>query len=169
MEEDTNQGRFSVVPWILLLVIVAAGFFFYKSRQDAKMKEEQQKAAMMKQDEEKKAMREKAKKSLSIKLAPQSNSEQSGSATIGEENGKVVVTLSLAGGNYTLPQPAHFHEGTCEAPGKIVYPLKDAEGGQSKTTLDTTLESLNDQTPLILNVHKSNAELKVYTACGVLE
>jgi hypothetical protein len=170
MEEAPKQDRLSVIPWIILLIIVVGGFFFYKSRQDAKMKaDEQQKMMMVQKDKEKKAMEEKAEKSLTVKLAEQNNSKQTGTATVEEENGKIVVTLTLTGGAFTQPQPAHFHVGTCEKPGKVVYPLTEVKNGSSKTTLDVNLGKLNDQTPLVLNVHKSDAELSVYTACGVLE
>lgn len=170
MDETNSQDRLSVIPWILLLVIVVGGFFFYKSRQDAKMKAEKEQQAMVaKKEQETKAMEEKAKKALTVKLAEQNSSGQSGTATISEDAGKVMVTLSLTGGNFTLPQPVHFHEGTCEQPGKIVYPLSDVENGSSQTTLDASQEKLNSQAPLALNVHKSNAELKAYTSCGMLE
>ena len=170
MDENDNQDRLSVIPWVLLLIIVVMGFFFYKSRQDTRLKaEEEQKKIALQKEQEKKTMEKKAKETISIELAEQNKSGQSGTAAINEEDGKVMVVVALTGGDFTQPQPAHFHEGTCDKPGRIVYPLKDLEKGRSETTLDTTLEKLNNETPLILNVHKSNDELKVYTSCGVLE
>ncbi|MEK7071074.1 MAG: hypothetical protein AAB966_04665, partial [Patescibacteria group bacterium] len=66
-------------------------------------------------------------------------------------------------------QPAHIHEGACEKPGKVVYPLTSVVDGASETIIETTLKDLKDNLPLSLNVHKSQAELAVYTACGELK
>ena len=169
MDEPESQNKFAVLPWILLLIVIVAGFFFYKSRQDAKMKAAEEQTMMMQKDKEKKAMEEKAKNTITVTLAPQNKSDQSGTATISEENGKVKVMLDLTGGNFTKPQPAHFHEGTCEKPGKVVYPLKNAENGKSTTVLDVSLAKLKSQAPLVINVHKSDAEISVYTACGTFK
>ncbi len=103
---------------------------------------------------------------VSIVLSEQSNSGQAGIATIIEKNGKVVVSLKLTGVLVDTSKPAHLHLGTCEKPGKVKNPLNDVVDGQSETTLDIDMSTLNKQLPLILSVHKSNQEINVYTACG---
>jgi hypothetical protein len=107
---------------------------------------------------------------LTIPLATQSNLGQSGSASFTENpEGKVVVTLALTGGSFAAAQPAHIHVGACPTPGAVKYPLTDVVEGSSTTVLPVTwaeLEAAGEK--LALNVHKSAAESKVYTACGDL-
>lgn len=98
-----------------------------------------------------------------------SGSNQKGTATLTEIDGKVKVALTLTGYESAVAQPAHIHAGTCTAPGKIVYPLNDVVDGKSETTVNTTLTDLKKQLPLIINVHKSASELTVYTSCGDLK
>lgn len=169
MENFDGENKTSVFPWIVLLMIIVAGFFFYKTRQDARMKVEAEKQAMMKKEQEQKMMEEKAKRTVTVTLSEQNNSGQSGIATSVEENGKTEVTIALSGGSFTKPQPAHFHEGTCDKPGKIAYPLNEVEDGNSETVLDVALAKLKVQPPLVINVHKSSDEAKIYTACGSVE
>lgn len=103
-----------------------------------------------------------------ILLSEQNKSGVSGSAVLREENGKVNVTLNLTGGPKTTPQPAHIHVGACPDVGAVKYPLTNVVDGQSITTLDVTLAQLNNELPLAINVHKSAAQITVYTACGDL-
>lgn len=107
---------------------------------------------------------------VTVKLAEQGGSGQSGTARLEEDaDGKLVVTLALSGGSFPSPQPAHIHVGACPNPGAVKYPLTNVVGGASVTTLDTTwaeLEAMGGA--LAVNVHKSAAESKVYTACGNL-
>ena len=103
-----------------------------------------------------------------ILLSEQNKSGVSGSAVLREENGKVNVTLSLTGGPKTTPQPAHIHVGACPDVGDVKYPLTNAVDGQSQTTLNVTLDQLEGEQPLAINVHKSAAQITVYTACGDL-
>ena len=103
-----------------------------------------------------------------ILLSEQNKSGVSGSAVLREENGKVNVTLSLTGGPKTTPQPAHIHVGACPDVGDVKYPLTNVVDGQSQTVLDVTLAQLMNELPLAINVHKSAAQITVYTACGDL-
>lgn len=106
---------------------------------------------------------------MTVNLADLNNSGQTGTATLEESNGKVMVTINLSGGNFAQPQPAHIHTGSCPAPGGVKYPLTNVVNGKSETTLDTTLEALKAASPLAINIHKSQAEQTVYTACGDLK
>ena len=103
-----------------------------------------------------------------IILSEQNKSGVSGSAVLREENGQVTVTLSLTGAPKTTPQPAHIHVGACPDVGDVKYPLTNVVDGQSQTTLNVTLDQLEDEQPLAINVHKSAAQVTVYTACGDL-
>lgn len=108
-------------------------------------------------------------KSMTVTLASQNNSQQSGTAMLDEVDGKVKVTLNLSGGAFTQPQPAHIHTGACPVPGGVKHPLTNVVNGNSETTLETTMADLMAGLPLAVNVHKSQAESTVYTACGDLK
>lgn len=61
--------------------------------------------------------------------------------------------------------PAHIHPGSCEdlVP-QPKYPLASVIGGRSSTEVPVSLEELlaGDQA---LNLHASNSEMQIYTAC----
>ena len=95
--------------------------------------------------------------------------EQSGTATLTEENGRVRVVIDVEAIEGLTSQPAHIHTGRCPEPGGIVYPLTNVVNGQSVTVLNTTITSLRNRLPLAINIHKSAAESDIYTSCGDLE
>lgn len=101
-----------------------------------------------------------------VALTEQNYSGQTGTATLTQEDGKVMVSLAMVGGNFTTPQPAHIHIGACPTPGVVKYPLTNVTNGESETTLSVDMKTLMSQSPLAVNVHKSAAEVAVYTACG---
>ncbi len=108
---------------------------------------------------------------LTISLLSQNNSGQQGTAVLTPtKDGKVNVTLNMQGGNFTTPQPAHIHVGSCPKPGAVKYPLKDVVNGKSSTDLTVTMDELKalakGSSKLAINVHKSATELDMYTACG---
>lgn len=101
-----------------------------------------------------------------VNLSEQNGSGQTGTATIEEVDGKVRVMLNMTGETFPDPQPAHIHIGSCPEPGDVVYPLTDVVNNQSETMLEVDLATLQSQSPLAINVHKSAEESAVYTACG---
>lgn len=111
-----------------------------------------------------------AMRPITIDLNQLNDLGQSGTATLSEDAaGKLVVTLALAGGTFTAPQPAHIHFGACPKPGDVKYPLTNVVNGQSVTTLAVSWADLvKAGESLAVNVHKSGAESKIYTACGNL-
>lgn len=104
-----------------------------------------------------------------INLDGVNNSNQTGTAKLTEENGQTKVEISLTGFTKDIEQPAHIHLGECPGVGSVKYPLTSIVNGASVTTLAVTLEQLKKELPLAINVHKSAAEVSVYTACGPLE
>ena len=109
---------------------------------------------------------------ITITLNEQNASGQSGTATLTDDNGKLMVTLNISNGTST-PQPAHIHKGTCANldPNPLI-PLTSVVNGASITNIDLTanasVKSLNDlmSGQYAINIHKSGAEAKVYVACG---
>jgi hypothetical protein len=86
------------------------------------------------------------------------------------------VTLAAVGGERTLvtvqvdpaghpDMPAHIHPGTCdELVPQPRYPLANVVGGRSTTEVPASLEELLAG-DVALNLHASNQEMQIYTAC----
>ena len=108
-------------------------------------------------------------KSMMLNLAEQNDSGEMGTISLVETNGQVMVTLTTQGAPEEVPQPAHIHTGSCPDVGGVAYPLTNVVNGESETLLDVTMEQLESEMPLAINVHKSVPEASVYTACGDLE
>jgi len=105
---------------------------------------------------------------MMVALAAQNDSDETGTATLEEVDGKTVVTIAVENEPAGASQPAHIHVGACPTPGVVVYPLNNVVDGVSITTIDVNLADLGAQLPLAVNLHKSAAESKVYVSCGDL-
>lgn len=106
-------------------------------------------------------------KQMVVALSEYSESGQSGTATLKEEGGMLIVNIDVSGYETQDPQPAHIHTGGCPRIGPVVFGLTDIVGGKSQTQLETTLDDLlasNEE--LNVNVHESYNNFKTYTACG---
>jgi len=108
-------------------------------------------------------------KTMTVALAAENNSGESGTAVLKEVNGKTLVTITMTGAPKGVAQPAHIHVGACPGVGAIKYPLTSIINGQSNTTLNVKISELIAQEPLALNVHKSTTLSKVYVSCGALK
>lgn len=84
-----------------------------------------------------------------------------------ENQTAVDVEYPLAESGDEPRHPAHIHAGGCGADdlGEIVYPLEDISGGSSQSSLDVSLDELQEG-DYAINVHKSADEMGVYLACG---
>jgi hypothetical protein len=102
-------------------------------------------------------------------ISEQNDSGESGTATISEQNGELLVTLSMTGYPEDTPQPTHIHTGSCPDVGGVVYPLENVVNGESVTSIEVGIDDLREQLPLAINVHQSVPEASVYTACGDLD
>jgi hypothetical protein len=101
-----------------------------------------------------------------VTLDALNGSGESGTATLKPVGNKTVVTIKLSGGS-DVEQPAHFHTGTCaKYEPRPLYPLEDVVNGKSTTTLDVPIAKLTGG-DLIINVHKSYADIATQAACGV--
>jgi hypothetical protein len=101
---------------------------------------------------------------VTIDLAEQSGSGQSGTATLEPGDGMVTVTIELENPPAD-PQPAHIHSGTCPEVGDVVHPLTNVENGSSETEVAVSLEELQGG-EFAINVHQSEADIGTYVACG---
>jgi hypothetical protein len=103
-----------------------------------------------------------------VALAAQPGGNQPGQAIIFEDPeapGVTFVAIEVTPGAGGVQQPAHFHTGTCAAPGPIVEPLANVLDGNSATLLSAPMSELVDQ-GLIINVHLSAAQPGSYVSCG---
>lgn len=105
---------------------------------------------------------------VAVSLNEENDSKQYGTAMLKEEGGKIMVMIDLNGATQGIKQPAHIHLGNCPGVGEVKYPLTSLENGKSETVLNTTFDDLKKYLPLAINVHKSETEAKIYTACGNL-
>ena len=103
--------------------------------------------------------------SVDVKLAPQSGSGESGTATLTKSGDKQTkVTLKVEGGPATA-QPTHIHKGTCDKlDAKPAYPRSPVVNGKSETTINASLDDLAKG--YAINGHKSAEDLKTYVFCG---
>ena len=102
---------------------------------------------------------------VTVELAEENGSGQSGTATLVSEGDGTRVTIELSNPP-DAAQPAHIHPGTCEdLDPKPAHPLEDVMGGTSESMEQVSLEDLQNG-DFAINVHKSAAEAETYVACG---
>ena len=101
-----------------------------------------------------------------VTLNALNGSGENGTATLRAQGSKTVVVIKLANGS-GIEQPAHFHVGTCDKyQPRPLYALEDVVNGQSTTTLNVPIDKLTGG-DLIVNVHKSYADIATQAACGI--
>ena len=82
-------------------------------------------------------------------------------APISDKTG-VEITVDPAG---NLDMPAHIHPGTCDnLTPQPKFPLENVLNGTSKTVVPASMTDLFAG-GLAVNIHRSNDDLKTYTAC----
>ena len=142
------------LPWIIGGVAILVGAYFMYSKAPSNTEPVAESGTMP----------------ITLSLETQNNLGQSGTAVLSENaEGKVVVALTLTGGTFKDPQPAHIHLGECPSPGTVVHQLTNVVDGKSSTTLSVSFAELQaSNEKMAINVHKSAAEASVYTACGNL-
>ncbi|MFN8481663.1 MAG: CHRD domain-containing protein [Anaerolineae bacterium] len=102
---------------------------------------------------------------VTVPLAAENNSGQTGTATLTAMGDQTQVVINVPAGPGGAPQPAHIHDGDCKTPGKVVWPLTNVVDGKSTTMVPAKLADVATGKYLI-NIHKSAAEISVYTSCG---
>jgi hypothetical protein len=82
-------------------------------------------------------------------------------ATVGDKTA-VEITVDPSG---NLDMPAHIHPGTCTSlTPQPKFPLENVKNGSSKTVVPAAIAELFAG-GLAVNIHRSNDDLKTYTAC----
>jgi hypothetical protein len=99
-----------------------------------------------------------------IGLRTLNGSGVTGTVTFTDVGGKTQVDVSVdPAGN--MDMPAHIHPGTCDnLTPQPKYPLENVRDGISKTVVPAPIDELFAGN-LAVNIHKSNDDLKTYTAC----
>lgn len=168
--------RNSVIIVVVIAVVAILGVAIV-ANQSIQQKIAQEKAAVQaKEAAATQAKKEQAALELQKKLEKMrqvvvlseiKKSGESGTATLqGLEDGTLTVTIQTTGFTPDVPQPAHIHVGSCPGVGAVKYPLTALVNGASTTKLSVSYDALLREVPLAINVHKSEKQVSVYTACG---
>ncbi len=104
---------------------------------------------------------------VTIALAEENGSGQSGTAMLSAEGDQTRVVIDLAN-SPAGPQPAHIHTGNCGPTlGGVVFALEFPRDGKSTSMVNTPLSAVQTG-GFAINVHKSPQEANVYVACGTI-
>jgi hypothetical protein len=105
--------------------------------------------------------------SVVIPVAPQSDSKQTGTATLtSTPDNKTQVVVTIDGEPAGAQEPAHIHQGSCKNLNpKPVFPLNPIVDGKSTTIVDAPLATLQTG-QFAINAHQSMANIGVYVACA---
>jgi hypothetical protein len=99
-----------------------------------------------------------------IALQTLNDSGVAGTVSFSATGERTSVTIEVeAAGN--LDMPAHIHPGTCaDLTPQPKFPLENVKDGKSSTVVPASIDELfvGD---LAVNIHKSNDDLRTYTAC----
>jgi len=100
-----------------------------------------------------------------LQLQTLNDSGVTGSVTLTEmEDERTLVEIEVDPAGHPS-MPAHIHPGTCdELVPQPKYPLQNVVDGVSVTEVPAPLEELL-RGDVALNVHQSNEEMGIYTAC----
>jgi hypothetical protein len=99
-----------------------------------------------------------------IALATLNDSGVTGAVTFTDLGGRTRVEVAVEpAGNADMP--AHIHPGTCaDLTPQPKFPLENVRNGRSTTDVPAAVDELFAGN-LAVNIHKSNDDLKTYTAC----
>ena len=99
-----------------------------------------------------------------ITLRTLNDSGVSGTVSFTDLGGRTRVEVTVSPGA-NPDMPAHIHPGTCDnLTPQPKFPLENVQNGVSKTVVPAPIGELFAGN-LAVNIHKSNDDLKTYTAC----
>ena len=163
-----NTTKFYIILSVVVVVAVLA-LYFVKMEYDKNLAYSEIAGNPVEEEDLEKDDDENYDDVLNFTLAPVNEDviSQIGSATISEDDGKIVVNIQIEQGvSLDVSQPAHIHLGECPAVGAVLYPLNNVVEGVSTTLINISIRELKDKSPLAINIHKSEEEMDVYTSCG---
>jgi hypothetical protein len=100
----------------------------------------------------------------SISVETLNDSGVTGTVSFKNVSGRTEVAITVEPGA-NPDMPAHIHPGTCdELTPQPKFPLENVKAGRSVTVVPATVDELFTG-DLAVNIHKSNDDLKTYTAC----
>ena len=103
---------------------------------------------------------------VTVQLAAQNNSGQTGTATLTSEGDKTKVVILLTRAPSGVAQPAHIHLGTCDKLDQAPkWKLEAVKEGISTTLVPASLDTILKE-KVAINIHKSAEETQVYVSCG---
>jgi hypothetical protein len=104
--------------------------------------------------------------SVKVDLSQQSNSGESGTATLTKQGDKQTKVVLAVKGAPESTQPVHIHKGSCaNLDPKPAFPLSPLTRGKSETVVNASLDDL-EKGGYAINGHKSAQDLKTYVFCG---
>lgn len=89
---------------------------------------------------------------VTVVLAEQNGSGQSGTATLNPMGEQTQVIISITRGVAEVALPARIYAGSCSGVGPVVHSLRDVVNGQSSTIVNAPIEQLSTG-GLAINVH----------------
>jgi Cu/Zn superoxide dismutase len=99
-----------------------------------------------------------------ISLRTLNGSGVTGTVTFAALRDKTAVEITVDPAS-NLDMPAHIHPGTCDdLTPQPKFPLENVKDGTSKTVVPASMDELFAG-GLAVNIHRSNDDLKTYTAC----
>ncbi|MCR4330380.1 MAG: thioredoxin family protein, partial [Patescibacteria group bacterium] len=156
MNIQTQKGFITpAIMALLVLAFVVGGALYFNSKPEAESMKKEGEAMM---------------ENITIAMKEANGSNQNGTVTITDENGKAKIVIKVAAGSEDIEQPSHIHSGSCPSPtpppAGIVYPLSNTVNGMSETILAVSVEELLGKLPLSVLIHKSKTDAKTYVSCG---
>jgi hypothetical protein len=99
-----------------------------------------------------------------INVQTLNDSGVTGTVSFKNVSGRTEVAINVEPGD-NPDMPAHIHPGTCDdLTPQPKFPLENVKAGQSVTVVPATIDELFAG-GLAVNIHKSNDDLRTYTAC----
>src|SRR4029077_7980501 len=93
-------------------------------------------------------------------------SGQNGTATLTDQGGKVLVSVSIANEPATASEPSHVHFGKCPTIKAIpAYNVGPILKGKAKSIVPLTWATINSGKYVVM-VHKSAAAMGTYVSCA---
>lgn len=107
-----------------------------------------------------------AQQAITVNFGPGRDATQPGTVTFTPRGNQTEITLNLQPIAPGVRQPAHIHQDPCPGVGPVTVALTFPVDGRSTTIVDAPLSDLlAGRRGQSINIHRSEAEAGIYTAC----